>query len=65
MHLDDATFINKFIKIKRQNKKALQKWVKENTGISIPIDSLYDVQIKRIHEYKRQLLNIFYVIYRY
>jgi glycogen phosphorylase len=39
--------------------------VKENTGIDIPLDSLYDVQVKRIHEYKRQLLNIIYVIHRY
>ena len=40
-------------------------WVKESTGIDIPLDSLYDVQVKRIHEYKRQLLNILYVVHRY
>jgi len=39
--------------------------VRESTGIEIPLDSLYDIQIKRIHEYKRQLLNILYVIHRY
>jgi len=39
--------------------------VKENTGIDIPLDSLYDVKVKRINEYKRQLLNIIYVIHRY
>lgn len=43
----------------------LQKWVKEHTGFDIPLDSMYDVQVKRIHEYKRQIMNIFYVIYRY
>ena len=43
----------------------MQRWVKEHTGIDIPLDSLYDVQVKRIHEYKRQLLNILYVVYRY
>lgn len=44
---------------------ALKKWVKENTGIDIPLDSLYDIQVKRIHEYKRQMMNILYVIHRY
>jgi starch phosphorylase len=39
--------------------------VKEQTGIEIPLDSLYDVQVKRIHEYKRQIMNIIYVIHRY
>lgn len=39
--------------------------MKKKTGVDIPLDALYDVQIKRIHEYKRQLMNIFYVIYRY
>lgn len=43
----------------------LKEWVKANTGYDIPIDSMYDVQVKRIHEYKRQLMNILYVIYRY
>lgn len=44
---------------------ALAKWVKEKTGYDIPIDALYDIQVKRIHEYKRQLMNILYVIHRY
>jgi starch phosphorylase len=43
----------------------LQTWVKTKTGIDIPVDALYDVMVKRIHEYKRQSLNIFYVIHRY
>lgn len=64
-HTDDGNFVNQVIEIKRNNKKKLQQWVKDNTGVIIPLDSLYDVQIKRIHEYKRQLLNIFYVIHRY
>ena len=61
----NPTFISKFAAVKRENKQRLQKWVKEQTGIDIPLDSLYDVQVKRIHEYKRQLLNILYTIYRY
>ncbi len=43
----------------------MKQWVKENTGIDIPLDSLFDIQVKRIHEYKRQLLNILYVVFRY
>lgn len=39
--------------------------MKEHTGIDIPTDAMYDVQVKRIHEYKRQLMNILYVIHRY
>ena len=64
-HADNPVFLEEFIQIKRNNKARLAKWVKDNTGIEIPLDSLYDVQIKRIHEYTRQLMNIFYVIYRY
>lgn len=61
----DKNFVKKFIDIKRENKVKLKKWVKENTGIDIPLDALYDVQVKRIHEYKRQLMNILFVIHRY
>lgn len=61
----NPSFVERFIAVKRENKKRLQHWVKENTGIDIPLDSLYDVQVKRIHEYKRQLLNIIYVVHRY
>jgi starch phosphorylase len=39
--------------------------VKEKTGYDIPVDAMFDIQVKRIHEYKRQLMNIFYVIHRY
>jgi starch phosphorylase len=61
----NPTFVKRFAEVKRENKRRLQKWVLDNTGINIPLDSLYDVQVKRIHEYKRQLLNIIYVIHRY
>jgi len=63
--VDNSEFVTRFIEVKRQNKAKLQKYVRESTGIEIPLDSLYDVQVKRIHEYKRQLLNILYVIHRY
>lgn len=64
-HTKNPEFIEKFAAVKRQNKEKLQKWVKDQTGIDIPLDSLYDVQVKRIHEYKRQLLNILFTLYRY
>lgn len=52
-HSSNPDFIKRFAAVKRINKQRLQKWVKEHTGIDIPLDSLYDVQVKRIHEYKR------------
>jgi len=58
-------FVERFISVKRENKVRLQQWVKKETGIDIPVDSLYDVQVKRIHEYKRQFMNILYVVHRY
>ncbi len=61
----DKDFQRSFIEIKRENKRRLQRWVKETTGFDIPIDAMYDIQVKRIHEYKRQLMNILYVVHRY
>ena len=62
---DDKDFRDKFAKIKYENKKKLAEYIKETKGIEINPDSLYDVQIKRIHEYKRQLLKALHIIYRY
>ena len=62
---DDPNFRALFRDIKRANKVALAEEVDRRTGIDISVDSLFDVQVKRIHEYKRQLLNILYVITRY
>ncbi len=62
---DDPQFRALFRDIKRANKIALAEEVDRRTGINISVDSLFDVQVKRIHEYKRQLLNILYVITRY
>ena len=39
--------------------------MKEKTGIVIPVNAIYDIMVKRMHEYKRQLMNVFYIIYRY
>lgn len=62
---DDPSFRAQFREIKRANKLALAEEVDRRTGIDVSVDSLFDVQVKRIHEYKRQLLNILYVITRY
>lgn len=62
---DDEDFVNRFVEVKRNNKAKLAAWVKENTGIDISVDSLFDIQVKRIHEYKRQLMNILYCVHRY
>ena len=50
---------------KRANKQRLADWVQANMGLELPIDAMFDVQVKRIHEYKRQLLNVLHVIARY
>ncbi len=57
-HGDDAAFREQFEKVKRANKAALSQHLKEQMGLRIDPDAMFDVQIKRIHEYKRQLLNI-------
>jgi starch phosphorylase len=61
----DRDFMGDFQAVKFYNKQQLVEYVQKTTGISISADSLYDVQIKRIHEYKRQLLNVLHVITRY
>jgi len=58
-------FLAEFQAVKIANKNRLAEYVKQATGISVSADSLFDVQIKRIHEYKRQLLNVLQVIARY
>ena len=61
----NPAFISQFAKIKLQNKIKLKTWVKENTGYDISVGALFDIQIKRIHEYKRQLLNLLWCVHRY
>ena len=56
---------DEFMAIKRQNKLRLAAYIKENNGIDVNPDSIFDVQVKRLHEYKRQLLNILHVMYLY
>jgi glycogen phosphorylase len=62
---DDAEFRRRFRGIKRTNKQRLADEVMRRTGVEFSVNSLFDVQVKRIHEYKRQLLNLLYVVSRY
>ncbi len=62
---DDEKVLKSIGNIKYANKVALANYIKENNGIEVDPDSIFDVQIKRLHAYKRQLLNIFHVIYLY
>lgn len=64
-YADDPAVLDEFMKIKHTNKVSLAKYLKDTQNIFIDPDSIYDVQIKRLHEYKRQLLNIFHVMYLY
>ena len=63
--VDDADFRQRFRAIKRQNKERLAKTIEQLIGQQVSADALFDVQVKRIHEYKRQLLNLLYVVVRY
>ena len=64
-YAEDAAFRQKFAEIKHNNKVKLAGYIKEHNGIVVDPDSMFDVQIKRLHEYKRQLLKAFHIIYRY
>lgn len=64
-YIDDADFRDSFFEIKEINKKRLSRHIYRATGIRVSADSIFDVQIKRLHEYKRQLLNVMATIARY
>jgi len=64
-YADDAAFRETFRKVKRENKARLAEIVRAENGISLDLDSIFDVQVKRLHEYKRQLLNILRVASEY
>ena len=63
--LDDEEALKEFMSIKYENKVRLAKYIKEHNGIEVDPRSIFDVQVKRLHEYKRQFLNILHVMYLY
>jgi starch phosphorylase len=63
--LDDAAFRRRFREIKRDNKERLAEIILRENGLEVDPSSLFDVQVKRIHEYKRQLLDVLYVVHQY
>ena len=65
IYADDTKCQKEFMNIKYQNKVRLAKYIKEHNGIEVDPRSIFDVQVKRLHEYKRQLLNILHVMYLY
>jgi starch phosphorylase len=62
---DEPEFLRHFRGVKRTNKQRLADEIMRRTGVPVDADSMFDVQVKRIHEYKRQLLNLLYVVVRY
>ena len=62
---DDEKVLERLVKIKKENKKALCRYLKETQDIEISPDTIFDIQIKRLHEYKRQQLNALYIIDKY
>ncbi|HEY5760939.1 MAG TPA: glycogen/starch/alpha-glucan phosphorylase [Steroidobacter sp.] len=62
---EDADFRRRFREIKRINKERLAKTIYQLLGVTVSVDAMFDVQVKRIHEYKRQLLNVLHVVVRY
>ncbi len=64
-HADDKAFCEAFSAIKRRNKARLAELIERHMGLAVNLDSLFDVHIKRIHEYKRQLLNVLHVVTLY
>ncbi|MEZ4319671.1 MAG: glycogen/starch/alpha-glucan phosphorylase [Myxococcota bacterium] len=64
-HVDDAGFLDVLASIKRSKKAALADWLRNLTGVVVSPDTLFDVQVKRIHEYKRQLMCALHVVHLY
>ncbi|MCD8204623.1 MAG: glycogen/starch/alpha-glucan phosphorylase [Coprobacillus sp.] len=64
-YVDDDEVLNSLHDIKQENKKKLADYILKHNGVEVDTDSIFVVQIKRLHAYKRQLLNIFYIIYLY
>ena len=64
-YLDDEAVLNKLLTIKQEKKTQLANVINEKEGIELDPSSIFDVQVKRLHEYKRQQMNVLYIIYQY
>ena len=64
-YLDDEAVLNKLLTIKQEKKTQLANVIKEKEGVELDPSSIFDVQVKRLHEYKRQQMNVLYIIYQY
>ena len=62
---DDVDMLQRFSKVKADNKKALTDWLQRTQGVTVNTDAMFDIQSKRLHEYKRQQLNLLYLIHQY
>ena len=62
---DDVDMLQRFSKVKADNKKALADWLQRTQGVTVNTDAMFDIQSKRLHEYKRQQLNLLYLIHQY
>ena len=64
-HIDDPAVLDKLEEIKMDKKKELVAYLKEHEGVEVDPDSIFDIQVKRLHEYKRQQMNALYIIHKY
>ncbi|MCR4741020.1 MAG: glycogen/starch/alpha-glucan family phosphorylase [Lachnospiraceae bacterium] len=62
---DDEAVLNRLEEIKKENKRTLIEYIKKNEGVELNPDSVFDIQVKRLHEYKRQQMNALYIIHKY
>ena len=63
--VDDENLQNEFLNVKRQRKEIMAKYILEHNGVEVDPDSIFDIQVKRLHAYKRQMLNVLHIIYLY
>lgn len=64
-HVDDPILQNRFLAVKKERKQILADYIKKHNGIEVDVDSIFDVQVKRLHAYKRQLLNALHILHLY
>ncbi len=64
-YADDKSVLDRLARIKRDNKVRLAKYIAQANGVNVDPDSLFDIQVKRLHEYKRQMLNVLHILYLY